>query len=344
MSYQINLGQWNSVFAVPSSVVDQHIKIASEAQLKVLLYLLRHADDALTEETLADALRLSKEEIRNALSFWIERGLLSLKDDTLVPADNVQESTAFKSTQPKEAVKKPRTVISRAQRPDSAFVSKLLSEDAYLSGLLEQAQTAFKKPLSPGDTATLVMLYNTFGLPCEVIAMLITHLVNTGSANMRSVERIGIRWADEGIMTVRDAEAEIGRMAKSREAWGRVSALLGIRSVGNPTKAQTENADRWLNTWQFSDEMITEAYERCVNIKNEFNMSYVNGILKRWHEKNIKSLDALRQEDAAAKNKPKARSKVRGGKGSVFSVEGASFDVSEYENYSIFDEEDSDHH
>ena len=43
MSYHINLGQWNSVFAVPASLVDQHIKLASEAQLKVLLYILRHS-------------------------------------------------------------------------------------------------------------------------------------------------------------------------------------------------------------------------------------------------------------------------------------------------------------
>ena len=40
MSVRINLGEWGSVFAVPTSIVDQHIKIASPLQLKIILFLL----------------------------------------------------------------------------------------------------------------------------------------------------------------------------------------------------------------------------------------------------------------------------------------------------------------
>ena len=43
MSYSINLGSWQSIFAVPSDVVDKHLKLAGGAQLKVLLWVLRHA-------------------------------------------------------------------------------------------------------------------------------------------------------------------------------------------------------------------------------------------------------------------------------------------------------------
>lgn len=336
MSVQINLGQWKNVFAVPSSLVDQHIKIASEAQLKVLLYLLRHSDEETSEEQLAQALKLSVEEAQNAVEFWIERELLMKQDQALTPASAPQTNATVKSTAEEDKPKKAHTTVSRAQRPDPMFVSKLLKENTILAGLLEEAQRVLQKPLSPGDTATLVMLYDTFGLPCEVIAMLLTYLASIGSANMRAIERYGIRWSDEGINTVEAAEQEIERMTSSREAWGRVSVLLGIRNVGNPTKAQMENADRWLNTWGFSDEMITEAYERCVNTKGEYNMSYTNAILKRWYEKGIKSLDTLQKEESASKSKPKP--KAKNGKGSVFSVEGASFDVSKYENTSLFDD------
>lgn len=338
MSYQINLGQWKSIFAVPSSVVDQHIKIASEAQLKVLLYLLRHCDKVISEDSLCDALRLSKEEAVNAVSFWIERELLSISDNSLVPAYVSQKTDALSApTVTEEKQKKPRTAISRARRPDSAFVAKLLKEDSYLAGLLEEAQTVLKKPLSPGDTATLVMLYDTFGLPCEVIAILLNYLAENGNANMRAVERLGIRWADNGIKSVDDAETEIERMASSQKAWGRVSSLLGIRNVGNPTKSQLEHADRWLNTWHFSDEMITEAYERCVNTKGEYNIRYINAILQKWNDKGIRSLDQLREEESASRKQAKAK-KPNNPKGSVFSVENASFDVTKYENNSLFDD------
>lgn len=338
MSYRINLGQWGSVFAVPSSVVDKHIKLASEAQLKVLLYLLRNADRDISDADISEALRISAEETANAVEFWTERGLLAESGDVFIPADKTEQSIkAVENTVPEAPVKK-HTTVSRARRPDSAFVSKLLKEDAILAGLLEDAQTVLKKPLSSGDTATLVMLYDTFGLPCEVIAMMMTYLASVGNANMRSIERMGIRWSDEGIKTADDAEREIERMTDSRDAWSRVSSLFGIRNVGNPTKSQLEHADRWLNTWGFNDVMITEAYERCVNQKGEYNIRYINAILKRWNEKNIRSLDTLKEEEAAVKNKPKPKPKPSA-KGSVFSVEGASFDISKYEeNDSLFDD------
>ncbi|MBQ3331134.1 MAG: DnaD domain protein [Ruminococcus sp.] len=338
MSYQIDLGQWKSVFAVPSCVVDQHIRIASETQIKVLLYLLRHSDKELTDAETSSALRLSEEELANAVAFWIERGVLVKSADMLVPAPTSAQDVSVSVQAPVEEVKshKSHTAMSRAQRPDSVYVSKLLQEDTDLAGLMEEAQTVLQKPLSSGDTATLVMLYDTFGLPCAVIALLLNYLASIGRASMRELERCGIRWADAGIKTVEEAEQEIERLTESQEAWRRVSKLLGIRNVGNPTKAQLENAHRWVVVWHFSDEMIVEAYERCVNIKGEYNISYINAILKRWHEKGVKSMDALREAEAAAKKKQKPKKK--NGKGSVFSVEGASFDVDKYKNTSLFDD------
>ena len=201
MSYQINLGQWKSVFVVPSSVVDLHIKIASESQLKVLLYLLRHSDEEISVELLSESLRLSAEEAQNAVDFWIERDLLTKQDGALVPASAAQPVAADTPEEKAEPAKKPHTSISRAQRPDPMFVSKLLQENTILAGLLDEMQKVLNKPLSPGDTATIVMLYDSFGLPCEVIFLLLNYLKSIGCANMRTIERYGIQWADKGIKT-----------------------------------------------------------------------------------------------------------------------------------------------
>ena len=43
MEYCFNGGCWGAVFAVPQSVVDNYIKLANEAALKVLLYALRNS-------------------------------------------------------------------------------------------------------------------------------------------------------------------------------------------------------------------------------------------------------------------------------------------------------------
>lgn len=338
MSFQINLGQWNNIFAVPSSIVDKHIKLASEAQLKVILYLLRHSGEEISAEKIAKALAISEQEVGNALDFWTERGLIAENGGEYIPAANTEAKQSApadlpKSDEPKTPAK--HTAVSRAVRPDTAFVAKVMQEDQNLVGLLDEAQTVLGKPLSPGDTATLVMLYSTFGLPCEVLALLINYVASSSSASIRAVEKLGIAWSDKGITTVEAAEKEIERLTEASEAWRKVSALLGIRNIGKPTKSQQEHAYCWTVTWNFNDEMIVEAYERCVNTKGEYNMKYINAILKRWYEKRIFSLDELEKSESAAKKTPKSKPSA---KGSVFSADNASFDISKYENQSLFDD------
>lgn len=338
MSYQINLGQWNSVFAVPAALVDKHIKLATEAQLKVILYLLRHSGEVLSEQSLSDALSISVQEVKNAMDFWVERRLLAQSGEELTPVPAVSDQAADDVKPAVRETKTPQkhTPVSRAVRPDSTFVAKAIQEDPNLIGMLDEAQTAFGKPLSPGDTAALVMLYSTFGLPCAVLALLINYIASTPSGSIRAVEKMGIAWSDRGINTVKAAEAEIERMTASNTAWKRVSKLLGIPNVGKPTKAQQDYAYCWTVTWNFNDEMIVEAYERCVDTKGVYNIKYINAILKKWYEKRIFSLDDLNKAESASKKAAKSKPSA---KGSVFSADSASFDLSKYEKQSLFDDE-----
>ena len=59
MGYQLNLGDWNAIFAVPSVLVDRHLKLAGKEQLQVILWILRHTGEPFTPETLSSALGIS---------------------------------------------------------------------------------------------------------------------------------------------------------------------------------------------------------------------------------------------------------------------------------------------
>lgn len=50
MSINIDLGAWNSIFAVPSKVVDEGLKFSDGVKLKVLLFVLRNAVVPLTTQ------------------------------------------------------------------------------------------------------------------------------------------------------------------------------------------------------------------------------------------------------------------------------------------------------
>ena len=89
MNYSLDAGAWNSVFAVPSSVVDKYIKLADGASLKLLLYLLRHGGEQFTEEQLRDALNIKRGgELEDAAMFWFQRGIIRMDDGELTPTDD----------------------------------------------------------------------------------------------------------------------------------------------------------------------------------------------------------------------------------------------------------------
>lgn len=191
----------------------------------------------------------------------------------------------------------PRERISQTailqNQPTTPNTIEQLLQDPSFAGLVKETNTVMENPLSSADIASLAMLYNKCALPCEVILKLINYLASLGNVNMRLIERNGIRWSDAGIKTVDDADKEIERMTASYKAWEKVKSLFCIHNIHRPTKSQIENANRWINEWHFNDEMIKEAFEICVNMKGDYNLLYINAILKRWHEKGIKTLEDL---------------------------------------------------
>lgn len=335
MNYQINLGAWGSVFAVPTALVDSHIKIATESQLKVLLYILRNSEAENSVDSISKAVSVHPDEVKNAVDFWISRGLIAKKSDGLsVPtAENSESKNVMEEPviEAKPAIK-PRAV-SRSQRPDPTFVARRLAENTELSQLMDEAQIALSKPLSSGDTATLVMLHDTDGLPCDVLVLLINYCVSIGKGNMRAIERMGTQWGAEEIYTLEQAEQKIIRLSQSSNAWTRVSKVFGIRNIGSPTKTQLSYADTWVNEWKFSDDMLLEAYERCVNQKGEYNIKYINGILSKWYAASIFNLDDLKQADESGSKAKKSKKNDASGL-----TELDDYDIMMFKNKSLYND------
>ena len=303
MSVRINLGEWGSVFAVPSSVVDGHLKIASQNQLKVLLFLLRHSDKDFSYNEIGDTLRIHPDDVADCVSFWVQRGILSEREGELTPSENAAAAVpkAPKASEPETEKPKKRSVISRPQKPDIVSAAQRVASDETLSHVLAEVELALGNPLSSGNIATLVMLYDTCGLPAEVIVMLVNYCVSIGKANMRTIETVGVRWADDGIYTVEAADNRIMLSHQSSKNWSRVSSVFGLKNIGSPTVKQLEFADRWTGEWKFSDDMLRRAYEICVDTKGEMKLGYINGILSKWFKSQIFTLEDIEKTDTKKK-------------------------------------------
>lgn len=305
MPVKINLGNWGSVFAVPSCVVDEHLRIASANQIKVLLFLLRNNDKNFTYKELGDTLRIHEEDVKDCVSFWIDRGVLAEFEGELLPA----KGNPAKETKTEESSEKPKpkVKVSHPSKLDPITAAQRVASDEELRFALTEVELALGKPLSSGNIATLVMLYDTCGLPAEVIVMLVNYCVSVGKANMRAIETIGVRWADDGINSVEAAENKIKQSIQADKNWSRVSSVFGLKNVGSPTAKQLEFAERWIGEWHFSDDMLREAYEICVNTKGEMKLGYINGILSKWYKSGIFTIADVKKND----NKKPAKTKKK---------------------------------
>lgn len=74
MSYLIDSGIWSSVFAVPTAVVDDHIKMCSPLSLKILLLMLRHSGTPVDVQWLSERLCIPAGDIADAVNYWVGAG------------------------------------------------------------------------------------------------------------------------------------------------------------------------------------------------------------------------------------------------------------------------------
>lgn len=228
MDYSVNLGAWNSIFAVPSTVVDEHLKMAGSAQLKVLLYFLRHSGENISLQDMSAAVGLAEADIKDALNYWVETGVLKLSDGVITPPPNAEqaEAEAVTAAAPVEAVK-PKFIPSAPTRPSHDECAKLL-ENNEIRQLVGETQKMFGGMMKRGDIDILVSLPTWTGLPVSVILMIVNYCFSINKKSMRYIEKVAVSWSDKGLDTPEKADSYLSRLTSSRNAWNKVKNILGF--------------------------------------------------------------------------------------------------------------------
>jgi len=306
-------------------VADEHIKLAGSAQLKVLLWLLRSGQGVFDAALCSKAIGLPPADCTDALQYWIATGvILNEPDKDVEPSKPENPEPAPKKAPakvaPKEAeMEKPAYPVPRPRpvKPSMPEVIKRQKENAEFAYLLDTASSRLGRPITNGDMETLLYLYDTAGLPVEVILMVIEYAVGEGKSNMRYIEKVAIDWADRGINSIKAAEEYLCSIERRREAWVKLSLLLGLSH--SPTLAQSSAAETWIFDWQIEGGLLKLAYEKTVEATGKFNSNYMMKIIESWRANGIDSLEkALGLESGKQKNKHKTN-------------KATSFDLEEYE-------------
>lgn len=299
MSFEINPYAYKSIFAVPTSVVDDNIRLASVLQLKVLLYMLRHSEENLTGEDVAIALSLDKADAEDAMIFWQERGLLIKSDEAAKPLLHIETTTdvTIKKTaeEPEQLQKKVSDIP--LSRPSHEQIAVRLQECKEFSALFAEAQATLGKTIGYDGQSVLIMMHDSYGLPFEVILMAVEYSVSQKKTGFSSIAKLGKLWSEQGIDTLEGAVEYIEEHNAVNETWNKLRSLTDITNR-TPTSKQRGYLVAWVKEYGYDENIIYYAYEESVDRTGKMSMPYMDKIIRNWYEKGVKTPMDIQREKA----------------------------------------------
>lgn len=202
--------------------------------------------------------------------------------------------------------------LERDERPvySEDVVTKKLRENREFSLLVGEVQRTLGRLLSTEELKSLLSVQEYLRLPEEVIGILVSYCVQKNRArgmrapSMRTIEKEAYHWADEGIDTVDTAARYMQTELAKQGRMGRIASLLQI-SGRRLTRAEEQYVGQWVS-WGFGDDVIRMAYEKTCLATGGLKWPYLHSILSSWQEKNLKTVEEIRQGDSHTK-KPTAK-------------------------------------
>lgn len=316
---------------ISNCFIDHYLADANDAQIKVYLYLLRTlgSKQVTSISAIADKFNHTEKDVRRALSYWEQQGLLSLDRDasgnmtgirlrTPRIRTQVTEDTApfapFVTLMPAvphmaaatvEASAQVAATVSRAssitmEEPAVSYVKpdytlddiKAFKESDRTSELLFIAEQYLKKTLSANDIRSILFLTDTLHFSNDLIDYLLQYCVQRGKKDFRYIEKVAISWAEAGITTPHDACTYASRYDRN------VYTIMNALGKSNtPTSAEVDFMKRWYDEWGFSMDIILEACERTVLATDKHRFEYADKILSSWKKNDVHHKADIAQND-----------------------------------------------
>lgn len=298
MVYSLNAGDWNSVFAVPSSVVDKYIKLAGGNSLKLLLYLLRHGGEEIPGEQLAEQLGFTEiGELEDAALFWVQRGIIRYSNadlSALSPAAPTEENppAVREEKPPVKSVELPKPI-----KVSAGEIASRIQDNEEISFLFGEAQRLYGRMLRQSEEQLLISLTDHYGLSGAVSVMLLEYCFKNGQTAPSYISTVAKNWAEEEITSVELADTKIRALEKQSSVEERLRKAMGMNTRLSAKMRNFLNI--WVNEWGFNEDMIMLAYEKTVDQINKWKPEYANTILESWNKEGLRTPEAVERSEAA---------------------------------------------
>lgn len=303
--------------AVPTDVIDKHLKLAPVASFKVLLFILRNPEGTADAEQIAMCTGLAKFDVIDCLNFWESNGVIAIDDEINEEAVKTAIGNAKCVKIPEEKTDKPenKNVNVRTlpvKKPTQREIAMRLSEEPELTFICNEAQTILGT-FGYDTQALIVMIYDFYGFPPEVIITLLQHQKFEKKTSSSAIKSRAEDWAKRGIDTLEAVEKELLVLEKINDVYNIVKDTAGFTS-DSPSPRVAKYLRQWAGEWNCSCELINFALEEANKVLTD-----ANKLLKKWANSGITTPEEVKiqQKKSLPKEVKKSYDTEKVGRNSV---------------------------
>ncbi len=255
---------------VPTIFLKEYMCDAPQDYVRVYLYglYLAYERQQVDLVEMEEALHMSATQIEHALKYWAQKGFVQQTGSA-----GAQTYTFIQTPQP----------IAAQQTMPAISTAPVYQHQAYNRKL----EALLGRQLSPSDLEKIHDYTEVFGLPHDVVLLLIENTVAArgSSVNVAYLDKVAQSWADEGVHTVEKAKQKLEDYKAANGGARAILRRMGITGK-NPDKTQLDLYTKWTEKWGFTQEAISFAMKDV-----EFSMGspfkYLDAILRSLYEKGI---------------------------------------------------------
>ena len=294
--------QGPDTITLSAQTVDKLIRAGDGNAALLYLYVLREGG-APSDSQAAAALKRSERDISVSMELLGRLGLLQYDEPTPV-------RTALPS------VRTERLPV-REELPDytAEDIRREIESGTVFSSLAREVEKSMGKLMSSNDLIKLFGIYDSLGLPPDVILHLVTYCIDEHQKRygpnkfptIGYIEKVAYTWEREGVLSLEKAEEHLKRLELKKNLAGEIKHVLQIRD-----RELSAGERKFIEGWSalgYTPEVIEIAYEKTLLKTGRLAWSYMDSIISSWHEKGLYTADEIKAKDGktSAPRKPAAK-------------------------------------
>ena len=279
-----------STTSIPDAFFTEYFPQASSDSIKVFLYLyfLSKYGKEIKINDLSKKLNLPLKAIQDSIKYWEGLGLLIRKNSGYEFA-NMQEIELHKLYNPKIT--------------QSVDQIKNTEKNQYRAKAIETINNEFfQGVMSPSWYGDIDLWFSKYSFDEEVMVSLFRYCFNRSALHRNYIQAVAEAWSQNNIKTYEDLD----KYYAQQEALAKISKAIAKKFGLNRQLSQYEEAyiEKWVNDYGYDMKIIELALKKTTSKSNP-NFDYINKILSDWHDRGLKTPEAIEKFLADMKQKNK---------------------------------------